>query len=155
MNIHLTLRSSRPEVFCKKLILRNFAKFTGKHLCQSLFFNKVAGLMRKKGDSGTGVFCEFCEISKNIFFIEHLQWLLLNIVGDFSRPKYPYKYTKYLQMLDFSISYFKIGYICYFISETYHQNGLRARWIAQGNRQILHCNLRSLIAVFQRLHPFR
>ena len=32
------LRSSRPEVFCKKGVLRNFAKFTGKHLCQSLFF---------------------------------------------------------------------------------------------------------------------
>ena len=26
------------------LILRNFAKFTGNYLCQSLFFNKVAGL---------------------------------------------------------------------------------------------------------------
>ena len=25
-----------PRVFCKKGILRNFAKFTGKHLCQSL-----------------------------------------------------------------------------------------------------------------------
>ena len=37
-------RSSRQEVFCKKGALRNFAKFTGKHLCQSLFFNKVAGL---------------------------------------------------------------------------------------------------------------
>ena len=37
-------RSSRPEVFCKKGVLRNFAKFTGKHLCQSLFFNKVTGL---------------------------------------------------------------------------------------------------------------
>ena len=37
-------RSSRPEVFCKKGILKNFTKFTGKHLCQSLFFNKVAGL---------------------------------------------------------------------------------------------------------------
>ena len=37
-------RSSRPEVFCKKDILTNFAKFTGKHLCQRLFFNKVAGL---------------------------------------------------------------------------------------------------------------
>ena len=37
-------RSSRPEVFCKKGVLRNFAKFTGKHLCQSLFLNKVAGL---------------------------------------------------------------------------------------------------------------
>ena len=36
--------SSRPEMFCKKGVLRNFAKFTRKHLCQSLFFNKVAGL---------------------------------------------------------------------------------------------------------------
>ena len=36
--------SSRPEVFCKKSVLRNFAKFSGKHLCQSLLFNKVAGL---------------------------------------------------------------------------------------------------------------
>ena len=37
-------RSSRPEVFCKKSVLKNFTKFTGKHLCQRLFFNKVAGL---------------------------------------------------------------------------------------------------------------
>ena len=37
-------RSSRPEVFCEKGFLRNFTKFTGKHLSQSLFFNKVAGL---------------------------------------------------------------------------------------------------------------
>ena len=27
-----------------KGVLKNFAKFTGKHLCQSLFFNKNAGL---------------------------------------------------------------------------------------------------------------
>ena len=52
-------RSGRPEVFCNKGALRNFAKFTGKHLCQSLFFYKVAGLQ---------VFSyEFCEISKNTF----------------------------------------------------------------------------------------
>ena len=38
------IRSSRQDVFCKKGVLRNFAKFTEKHLCQSLFFNKVAGL---------------------------------------------------------------------------------------------------------------
>ena len=49
-------RSSRPEVFCKKGVLRNFGKFTGKHLCQSLFFDKVFS-------------CEFCT--------EHLWWLLL------------------------------------------------------------------------------
>ena len=36
--------SSRQEVFCEKGVLRNFTKFAGKHLCQSLFFNKVAGL---------------------------------------------------------------------------------------------------------------
>ena len=29
---------------CKKDVFRNFAKFTGKHLYQSLFFNKVVGL---------------------------------------------------------------------------------------------------------------
>ena len=37
-------RSSRPEVFCKNGVVRNFAKFTGKRMCQSHFFNKVAGL---------------------------------------------------------------------------------------------------------------
>ena len=37
-------RSSRLEVFCKKGVLENLTKFTGKYLCQSLFFNKVADL---------------------------------------------------------------------------------------------------------------
>ena len=32
-----------PDVFCKNGILRNFAKWTGKRLCQRLFFNKIAG----------------------------------------------------------------------------------------------------------------
>ena len=41
---NITFRSSRPEVFCKKGVLRNFAKFTGKHLCQSFCFSKVACL---------------------------------------------------------------------------------------------------------------
>ena len=33
-----------PRCYVRKGVLRNFAKFTGKHLSQSLFFNKVAGL---------------------------------------------------------------------------------------------------------------
>ena len=37
-------RSSHQSCFVRKDILRNFAKFTGKHLWQSLFLNKVAGL---------------------------------------------------------------------------------------------------------------
>ena len=51
-------RSSRPEVFCKKGVLRNFAKYSGKHLRQSLF-DKVTGLRPAtllKRDPGTGVF---------------------------------------------------------------------------------------------------
>ena len=44
LRISRNFRSSRPEVFCKKDILKYFEKITGKHLCQSLFFNKVAGL---------------------------------------------------------------------------------------------------------------
>ena len=32
------------EEFCKKCVLKNTAKFTGKRLCQSFFLNKVAGL---------------------------------------------------------------------------------------------------------------
>ena len=83
------IRSSRPEVFCKKGVLRNFTKFTGKHLCQSLFFNKVSGLFTGKHlcqslsfnevagprpatllkkETLVQVFaCEFREISKNTF----------------------------------------------------------------------------------------
>ena len=38
------IRSSGPEMLRKKAALRNFTKFTGKHLCQSLFFHTVAGL---------------------------------------------------------------------------------------------------------------
>ena len=34
------LRSSRPEVFCKKDFLKHFAKFIGKLVCWSLFFTE-------------------------------------------------------------------------------------------------------------------
>ena len=46
-------------MFRKKDVPRTFAKFTGKQLCQSLFFNKVADLSLFSS--------EFCEISKNSF----------------------------------------------------------------------------------------
>ena len=59
-------RSSRPEVFCKKDVLRNFAKSTGKHQCQSLFFQACNFI--KKETLAQVFSCEFCEISKNTFF---------------------------------------------------------------------------------------
>ena len=41
LQILTTIRSSRPKVFSKKGVLGNFAKFIGKHLCQSLFVIKL------------------------------------------------------------------------------------------------------------------
>ena len=53
-------RNRRQEMLCKKGALRNFAKFTGKHLCQSL-------QKKEKETLGQMFSCEFCEISKNSF----------------------------------------------------------------------------------------
>ena len=64
-----------PEMFYKKGVLKFFAKLTGKHLCQSLFFNKVAGLSVQLFEKGTLTkmfFCEFSKISKNTFFTNDL-----------------------------------------------------------------------------------
>ena len=59
-------------MFFKKGVLKNFAKFTGKHLCQSLFFIKVAGMkpatLFKKETLAQVFSCEFCEIFKNKIF---------------------------------------------------------------------------------------
>ena len=55
----------------KKGALRNFAKFTGKHLCQTLFFKK-ATLLKK--ETLLQVFsCAFCKISKDALLTEDLR----------------------------------------------------------------------------------
>ena len=74
-------RSSLPEVFCTKGVLRNFAKFTGKHLCQSLIFNKVTGLrpatLLKKRFWHSRFPMNFAKFQTTPFYIEHLWRLLL------------------------------------------------------------------------------
>ena len=53
-------------MFCKKVVLRNFKKFTGKHLWQSLLKLQASGT--SVAQTVAQVFsCEFCEISKNTF----------------------------------------------------------------------------------------
>ena len=52
-------RSSYQRCSLRNCVLRNFTEFIGKHLCPSLFFNKVAGLrpsLYQKRDSDAGVF---------------------------------------------------------------------------------------------------
>ena len=74
-------RSSHLEVFCRKGVLRNFEKFTGKHLCQSLLFIKIAGL--RTGTLLKRRFCcrcfsvNFSKFLKTTSITEHLRWLLL------------------------------------------------------------------------------
>ena len=65
----LQKQSSHQSCSVKKSNLRNFAKFTGKHLCQRLFFNKII----KKESLAQMFSCGFCKISKNSFFTEHLR----------------------------------------------------------------------------------
>ena len=74
-------RSSRPEVFCKKDVLINFAKFTGKHQLQvsCLIKLQAQGLYRpiKKETLTQVLSCDFCEILRTPFLTEHLRWMLL------------------------------------------------------------------------------
>ena len=52
-------RSSHRGCLIKKGVLKNLLKYTGKHQCQSLFFNKVADLslqLHLKREPNTGVF---------------------------------------------------------------------------------------------------
>ena len=69
-------RSSRPEVFCKKGVIRNFEKHSGKHLCQSLFFNKVADLrpvtLFKKRLSHKPIPVNFPKFVRTRFLTDHV-----------------------------------------------------------------------------------
>ena len=53
-------RSNHRGALSKKGVLKNFAKFTGKHQRQSLFFNKVNFI--KKETLAQVFSCKFCEI---------------------------------------------------------------------------------------------
>ena len=74
-------RSSRLEAFCRKGVLRNFEKFTGKHLYQSLLFNKAADLrtvtLLKKRFWYRCFPVNFSKFLKTLSIAEHLRWLLL------------------------------------------------------------------------------
>ena len=74
-------------MFCKKGAFRNFGRLTEKHLCQSLFFNKVAGLnlfyrtplddcLLFRKDTLAWVFSvNFAKFLGTPFLTEHLWWL--------------------------------------------------------------------------------
>ena len=67
-------RSGHKRCFMKKPVFKNFAMFTGKHLCWSLFLIKwqARDLQIYQKETPTRVFCcEYCEIFKSTYFDEH------------------------------------------------------------------------------------
>ena len=72
----------------KKSVLRNFAKFTGKHLCQSLYLNNVLGLwpatLLKQRLWRSCFPVNFGKFLRTPFLTEHLRWLLLWRVSSYS-----------------------------------------------------------------------
>ena len=75
------IRSSRPEVFWKKGVFRNFTKFTRKHLCQCLIFNKVACLrseiLLKQRLWHRCFSANFAKFLRSPFLPELLWWLIV------------------------------------------------------------------------------
>ena len=74
--VYKNTRSKHQRCSMIKVVLINFTKFTGKHLCERFFFNKLAGQacnFIKKESLVQVLSCEFWEISKNTFSTEHLR----------------------------------------------------------------------------------
>ena len=80
------LRSRHPDVFCEKGVLRNFTKFTGKHVCQVPFFNKFADL-KPAALSKKRLWhrCFPAKFLQTPSLTEHVRWLLLSCRVQVSR----------------------------------------------------------------------
>ena len=75
---HDVIQKQPLEVFYKTGVLKNASKLTGKHLYQSLFCTKVAGVACNfisfiKKETLAQVFSCVCDIFKNTYFIEYLR----------------------------------------------------------------------------------
>ena len=76
---HNEVQSNDQRCSLRKGVLRNFPRFTGKYLCQSLFLSKLqtsACNFIKKETVAQMFFCEFCEIP-NKTFLQHVSGRLL------------------------------------------------------------------------------
>ena len=89
-------RSSHRRYFIEKSVLKNFATFTGKHLCWSLSFNK--GL---KKETPTQLFsCEYCKMIKSTYFEEHLQTDASVLPSKYNRAESPLLYEFNVNFLE-------------------------------------------------------
>ena len=102
------VEAATDKVFCKKGFLKNFAIFTGKHLCWSLFVTIVqtfrpATLLKR--DSNTWFADEIWEIFKNTYFEQHLfsTSIIIDFVENRKKVKNRWLLSAKSSIVDFDI----------------------------------------------------
>ena len=65
-------RSSLPEVFLRKSVLKICSEFTVEHPCQKCDFNKVALQLYWNRTSAWGFYCKFAAYFQNTVLPKHL-----------------------------------------------------------------------------------
>ena len=93
-------------MFCKKGVLKNFVKFTGKHLSQSAFLiMKQAATCNfiKKRLWPRWFPVSFSKFSRKCMFIEHVRWLLLVLFFLFAHKEWKNVCfdTEFIEFADF------------------------------------------------------
>ena len=118
------VRNSHERCSMKKSVFKIFFQFTGKHLSQSLFFNKVAGLRFPtlfKETLAQTFSCKFCKIFQSGFFYRTSGRLLLNIVTVqfccWHQNNLYFSYSDSFLICNFLMFYCRIPWFCpYWIS---------------------------------------
>ena len=99
-------RSSHRRCSVRKGVPRNFAKFTGKHLCQSLFFNKVyynfikRTLLKRK-------------LWQRCFHVDFVKFLRTPSLQNTSGRLLLYYYHFLTQKNSFFVTYFILRFLCH------------------------------------------
>ena len=75
-------RSSRLKVFCKKGVLKNFVKFTWKHLARGSFLGLRPAIWFKKRLWHRCFYANFAKFLRTSFSQNTSGWLLLNTSSD-------------------------------------------------------------------------
>ena len=134
-------KSSHQKSSIKIGVLKNLAKFTGKHFCWSLFPIKLQalGLFIKKRPQHRCFPVHFAKFLRTFIFIEHHWWLLLNNneKKDFLGSRHPYQITAFFLSLLFP-----------FLNTTYTK--IYGRQILLKKTISLHLNLLNIRKLIRR-----
>ena len=123
-------------MFFKVGVLKDFAIFTGKHLCGSHFL---------KNDSNTSAFLWILRILWTALFTEHLRWLLLLLINLFHATHLSF-YTPWISLSKLEVFW------CFQGVKKEMSGILKVFWCGTGNEQIT--TLKLFQNVFQTHNPF-